>query len=1475
MSGRTPSSILRAKRAAGQEAGGGKRRAKSFGGRRVSFAPDDELETMHLFTDKNTPSPLPNQQQLAGGDTQPLGELQNLVHASMQSVAAAGAGFGAFDKPDAPAQPRFESQSPAFTASGGAGAAAGAASPFSPVSMDITNDTLQQDAAAAAAAAARAPDADLSLTFDGGAGGLGLGDGTGTFNITDHVPGLSTLIEEDEEAFAADGHGSPEGVVEDDDDEGGGGAGPDATAEMELTGVTALPEGFEPTRAITLPSPSPARYNTRRSSARGVGDAGAAEAAAAVTPASAARGGRRSSARTSGAGLPAFGDLINLSTPTSVVKAAVTPTRSAAKSPAPSAAASPAPQAATPPEAAAPPASPLPAKSPARSAAKSAAGSAAKSAPKSPARSTAKSPASVAKPAVSPSPLRRRSSRLSTGAPPSPLPTALQLPEAEAGAEYDGAHAASDAAPEADAPAAMEEADAVAEAEAEAPPARAPPSPLALSPVAEMDDEGASTGRRATGSSLGGLSAGQPTVDTATLRDKWGFVPGDDDNTMALELHGLGGLGEATLHNVYAEDTATNDVPQELRAAAAPEAPEAEAEAEAAPEAPEPPAAAAAEPAAPPARPMTRSRRSSIAVAPTLSAIAESTGAPSPAASLLAASPAPSPMAAAPSPAPLSPALGAAPSPAPAGSAPATPESVLEGADAGGAEADEGLTTKLMQIMGDAGDGMDDAGEEDMGDADMEDAPAPAAAPTPSPAPAAAEAAPAPAPEAQTAPRISIGGGRGSVGSNMIGAAGLMSARRGGGDGGGAAAGAQPLGATTRLLADSAELAALAGAAAAPAAAAPPPAFDDMGFTGHLLADATGASAFVPRRATGGLALPPGLSPVPGAGAGAGPRRPSMDLIAGGRRSVLADDNTLEQFALPPELGGQYVPRSAQRGASHRLSLGLSQAPGSVGTGSRRVVPALSEDRGATMPFSGALGHAYSAMTPGGGHAVASRAAQPITFQDFLQVVDMQFLDHIRRGTSINMMDLAPGPVPNDLTEALKALILTAPEVSVLEGALNELHGAMRAKRSQVHALEEDLEAVNPEVFSTVQVARRSDLEALKLALVVRKKCCRAMTGSAWKQLRAGMERRLAERLAQSQRLLDQELGFVQNKLQRAQQQRQLVGDFTADIARSMEEELAAYEAAAAAQARLRYARARLEELRAINSERQRRADEVAAEAARLQAECGKLAAEREEAAQHADRLSAAATAPTPARGEPCADRLIDAGERLDILTGLQPWRLQAAPGGGWALRFRTGLACRVEVSGERAALEVAFEAPGGGAPALQTAVLKQLASTLPARTELPTRQLRSAVPPLALRLDAMASLAERLGRAFAAWRPLSGVRVEGASGEVVLSFVDAARGAKMEVALPLPALLERTARPAAASLRLVAAPAGWQARADAAGAELAAALGAAGADALDAACRAVCGALAGAAREEEAAAAAAAAAPAPPQTPPSVTLAA
>ena len=38
-----------------------------------------------------------------------------------------------------------------------------------------------------------------------------------------------------------------------------------------------------------------------------------------------------------------------------------------------------------------------------------------------------------------------------------------------------------------------------------------------------------------------------------------------------------------------------------------------------------------------------------------------------------------------------------------------------------------------------------------------------------------------------------------------------------------------------------------------------------------------------------------------------------------------------------------------------------------------------------------------------------------MSFQDFLREVDLQFLDHMRRGTSINFADLASDPLPSTL----------------------------------------------------------------------------------------------------------------------------------------------------------------------------------------------------------------------------------------------------------------------------------------------------------------------------------------------------------------------------------------------------------------------------------------------------------------------------
>jgi hypothetical protein len=78
----------------------------------------------------------------------------------------------------------------------------------------------------------------------------------------------------------------------------------------------------------------------------------------------------------------------------------------------------------------------------------------------------------------------------------------------------------------------------------------------------------------------------------------------------------------------------------------------------------------------------------------------------------------------------------------------------------------------------------------------------------------------------------------------------------------------------------------------------------------------------------------------------------------------------------------------------------------------------------------GSLGGARAGFTPSSAARAAGaqqqRSAQPIAFSDFCQIVDMQFLTHIRRGTSISVMDFQPSSVPQDLNQALQLLAVTS-----------------------------------------------------------------------------------------------------------------------------------------------------------------------------------------------------------------------------------------------------------------------------------------------------------------------------------------------------------------------------------------------------------------------------------------------------------------
>ena len=54
--------------------------------------------------------------------------------------------------------------------------------------------------------------------------------------------------------------------------------------------------------------------------------------------------------------------------------------------------------------------------------------------------------------------------------------------------------------------------------------------------------------------------------------------------------------------------------------------------------------------------------------------------------------------------------------------------------------------------------------------------------------------------------------------------------------------------------------------------------------------------------------------------------------------------------------------------------------------------------------------------------------------QDFARLAEVQFLDNLRRGASINYADLQPNPVPQTLGDAYRLLTVVSPQVGGVPG---------------------------------------------------------------------------------------------------------------------------------------------------------------------------------------------------------------------------------------------------------------------------------------------------------------------------------------------------------------------------------------------------------------------------------------------------------
>eukprot|EP00195_Chlamydomonas_chlamydogama_P012601 CAMPEP_0202909496 /NCGR_PEP_ID=MMETSP1392-20130828/49447_1 /ASSEMBLY_ACC=CAM_ASM_000868 /TAXON_ID=225041 /ORGANISM="Chlamydomonas chlamydogama, Strain SAG 11-48b" /LENGTH=188 /DNA_ID=CAMNT_0049599257 /DNA_START=32 /DNA_END=595 /DNA_ORIENTATION=+ len=160
-SGRTPSSILRKRADKENEAKDAKR--SKMRGRRVSFAPDPELETMHLFhKDVRQQS---EDMQLTDDITNGIAQAMPWNLSGLQPEPAPA---------KAVVQPTNAAASPGM----------------SPLSMDLTNNSVEFQQAYN-----RQPHTSLQQLQPAARGAHEY-----THNITQNVPGLSTLVEEDEEA---------------------------------------------------------------------------------------------------------------------------------------------------------------------------------------------------------------------------------------------------------------------------------------------------------------------------------------------------------------------------------------------------------------------------------------------------------------------------------------------------------------------------------------------------------------------------------------------------------------------------------------------------------------------------------------------------------------------------------------------------------------------------------------------------------------------------------------------------------------------------------------------------------------------------------------------------------------------------------------------------------------------------------------------------------------------------------------------------------------------------------------------------------------------------------------------------------------------------------------------------------------------------------------------------------------------------
>ena len=237
----------------------------------------------------------------------------------------------------------------------------------------------------------------------------------------------------------------------------------------------------------------------------------------------------------------------------------------------------------------------------------------------------------------------------------------------------------------------------------------------------------------------------------------------------------------------------------------------------------------------------------------------------------------------------------------------------------------------------------------------------------------------------------------------------------------------------------------------------------------------------------------------------------------------------------------------------------------------------------------------------------------PITFQDFAKIVEVQFLDNLRRGASINYADLQPNPVPGNVKESLSLLCITQPNIEELETAISTLQSEIQRLRGSAADLEVMLGQTNPAIFRHVQTSSYEQLEALRNNVASLKKACRAKATALLKDVRCQMEASKHGRLTRALEGLKGDVTWFHQIKGHTQGISKAAKDFVAQKREYMAAKRREFAAQAELSERLRAKRKAAADITAANKAREEQLMTIESTANNVDSELTKIEAERVE----------------------------------------------------------------------------------------------------------------------------------------------------------------------------------------------------------------------------------------------------------------------